>query len=165
MRGSWRLQPLDLLATANCLLASKSGAPPQANIRRAMSTTYYALFHHLARSGADLFVGATKAIRSRGAWRQAYRALEHRAAKAACSDGPVIELFPESISNYAFAFRTMQEKRHNADYDPYFRLTKSEVQADIETVRDVIAGFDASPSKDRRAFVALVLFKKRPAAR
>lgn len=127
-----------------------------------MSTAYYALFHHLAKAGADLFVGATKAIRSQPAWRQTYRALEHRSAKNACSDGPTLQLFPQEIADYAYAFRTMQEKRHNADYDPYIRLTKSEVRADIEIIRGVMDGFDNCTNKDRRAFVAFVLFKKRP---
>jgi hypothetical protein len=101
-------------------------------------------------------------MRSRGAWRQTYRALEHRAAKNACGDGPIMLLFPKGIADYAYAFRTMQEKRHNADYDPYIRLTKSEVKSDISLVRSVIAGFDGCSVKDRRAFVAFVLFKKRP---
>lgn len=162
MRRGWELQPLDLLKTAECLLAGTTGAPSQANLRRAISTAYYALFHHLAKSGADLFVGATKVVRSRGAWRQTYRALEHRAAKNACNDGPTLVLFPQPIADYAYAFRTMQEKRHNADYDPYVRLTKSEVKADIAIVRGVISGFDSCSNKDRRAFVAFVLFKKRP---
>lgn len=160
LRGS-ELQPLDLLRTAESLIVGGSGASSQANLRRATSTVYYTQFHHLAKAGADLFVGATKAVRSRGAWRQTYRALEHRSAKAACADKKLLELFPQAIADYAFAFLTMQEKRHAADYDPYTRLTKSEVRSDIELVRQVIAEFDASAVKDRRAFIALVLFKKR----
>lgn len=163
MQRGWGLQPPDLLKTAECLLVSKSGAPSQANLRRAMSTTYYALFHHLAKAGADLFVGATRGERrSRGAWRQAYRALEHRAAKAACSDEKMIPIFPPELIDYAFVFRSMQENRHNADYDPYYKLTRSQVRIEINNVQRVIAGFDACSNKDRRAFVALVLFKKRP---
>ena len=49
-------------------------------MRRAVSTTYYALFHCMAAAGADLLVGGPGANRSRPAWRQAYRALQRHDA-------------------------------------------------------------------------------------
>lgn len=55
----------------------------------------------------------------------------------------------------------MQEKRHDADYDPYVKFTKSAVVADIALVRQAITDFIAEPTKDRRAFAAHVLFKSR----
>ena len=57
----------------------------------------------------------------------------------------------------------MQEKRHAADYDPSVRFTKSEVVADISATKEAITEFLKVPLKDRRAFAAHVLFKKRPA--
>ena len=36
------------------------GRPREAELRRTVSTAYYALFHTLARSGADLLVGGIK---------------------------------------------------------------------------------------------------------
>lgn len=55
----------------------------------------------------------------------------------------------------------MQEKRHAADYDPHANFTKSEVLADIALVEQAITDFEAEDAKDRRAFCAFVLFKKR----
>ncbi len=55
----------------------------------------------------------------------------------------------------------MQTKRHSADYDPTARFTKSEVVQDIATVRQAIEAFNGQPRKDRIAFCAFVLFKKR----
>ena len=94
------------------------------------------------------------------AWRQTYRALEHKFAKNACADR-IIARFPKAIEDFANAFVTMQEKRHAADYDPFIRLTKSEVLQDIILVEQAVVDFLKEPVKDRRAFCALVLFKKR----
>lgn len=155
------MQPLDLIASANILLNSGRGKPSQVSLRRATSSAYYAMFHCLARNGADLLVGGASATRSKHAWRQTYRALEHGFAKSACNDG-VVSKFPQAIEDFANIFVLMQEKRHAADYDPVIRLGKSEVAANIKAAHDAIVGFATTPAKDRRAFAAHVLFKKRP---
>ncbi len=70
----------DLIETARGLTELSPRCPSQANLRRAVSTAYYAVFHCLADAAANLFVG-----RSRGsAWPRVYRALEHGKAKSAC---------------------------------------------------------------------------------
>ena len=136
------------------------GKPSQASLRRAASTAYYVLFHCLAKSCADLLLGGDGADKGQMAWRQTYRALEHGAAKSACSDG-IMSKFPKAIEDFANAFVTMQEKRHSADYDPLVKLTKSEVLQDIGLVEQTVRDFMKESKKDRRAFCALVLFKKR----
>lgn len=140
-------------------MAGKS-KPSQANLRRAVSSAYYALFHCLAGASADLLVGGSSATRSRHAWRQVYRALEHGTAKNACKNGLVAQ-FPQQIEDFANAFVLLQTKRHDADYDPFVRLTKSAVVQDIATARRVVSDFSQAPIKDRRAFCAFVLFKTR----
>ncbi|MCW5697757.1 MAG: hypothetical protein KIS96_13620 [Bauldia sp.] len=127
-----------------------------------MSSAYYALFHELARSCADLLIGGPGAKRSRPAWNQVYRALEHGTAKNACLNGTVMPAFPRSIRNFADLFVQMQIKRHAADYDPDAKPYKSAVLGDIAAVETVLAGFRAAPVKHRQAFAALVLFKIRP---
>lgn len=156
------MQPLDLIESANILVKSCRGKPSQVSLRRATSSAYYAMFHCLARNCADLLVGGTNAIRSKHAWRQTYRALEHAFAKNACKDGSIVTKFPKAIEDFANNFVAMQEKRHAADYDPSVKLTKSEVVTDIKTAREAIVEFQKVPIKDRRAFAAHVLFKKRP---
>ncbi len=155
------MQPLDLIASANILVASCKGKPSQVSLRRATSSAYYAMFHCLARNCADLLVGGTNAIRSKHAWRQTYRALEHGFAKSACKDG-IVARFPKAVEDFANNFVSMQEKRHAADYDPSIKLTKSEVVADVSAAKEAIVEFQKVPIKDRRAFAAHVLFKKRP---
>ena len=49
------MNPHDLMAVARALAESDRALPLQATLRRAVSTAYYALFHCLAASAADLF--------------------------------------------------------------------------------------------------------------
>jgi uncharacterized protein (UPF0332 family) len=153
------VQPLDLLDTAEVLLKTGPKKLKDANLRRAHSTVYYALFHCLAKTCADLLIGSTRATRSNHAWQQTYRALCHGPAKKACGL-PKVATFPNAIRDFANEFVKMQKKRHSADYDPLARVQKSEVKADIETARQTINDFLAAPPKDRRAFCAFVLFKQ-----
>jgi hypothetical protein len=113
----------------------------------------------LAKAGADLMVGGQNSARSKHAWRQVYRALEHGAAKNACGNSSIVSQFPKEIEDFANMFVGMQIKRHGADYDPSYKCTRSEVIRDIESVEIVIKGFAQAPMKDRRAFAAHVLFK------
>jgi uncharacterized protein (UPF0332 family) len=139
---------------------SSSGKPSQVNLRRATSAAYYALFHRLARSCADLLVGGEGADKSKHAWRQTYRALDHGAAATACRNSALTK-FPKDIEDFGNAFVAMQDKRHRADYDPHAKFTKSEVLNDIALVEKAITDFDNCDAKDRRAFCAFVLFKRR----
>lgn len=92
------------------------GKLKQAYRRRAISTAYYALFHHLAGMCADTLVGASKSRTA--AWQRTYRALEHGFAKSALlelarrSDVEAIKLLSE-------IFVALQQFRHEADYDPH----------------------------------------------
>lgn len=152
--------PRDLLDTARHLVASGKGKPRQAHLRRAVSTTYYALFHTLAKTCADLVAG--KATHSKPAWNQVYRALQHGFAKDACKHADILSKFPNEIQDFANMFVAMQDKRHKADYDPDEKVFKSAVEADIRAVESVMDGFEKAPIRDRRAFVALVLLKRPP---
>lgn len=152
------MNPHDLLKAARDLVECDNRKPRQANLHRATSTAYYALFHTLAGSCADLLVGGNGASRSRAAWKQVYRALSHGTTKKACSS-PNIQKFPREIQDFANMFAQMQSKRLSADYDPFCRTEKSTVLTDIEGVEAAISDFKKAPIKDRRAFAALVLFR------
>ena len=154
------MDPGHLLKAARSLAASSKGKPKQAYLKRAASTTYYAMFHCLARTCADLLIGGTGSQRSMPAWTQVYRALDHGAARNVCS-GQLMPNFPREIQDFANVFVTMQKKRHDADYDPQCFVFKSAILADISNVETVIADFEIAPAKDRRAFAAAVLLRKR----
>ena len=153
---------LDLLAVARELVNAKN--PRQANLKRAVSTVYYAMFHCLCESCANTFVGKGN---GRAAWRQTYRALQHTFAKKACDSvndkkqRAILEKFPDEIQDFANQFYNMQLKRHEADYDPYMKLKKSAVITDIRMIEATIKAFEEVPTADKKAFSALVLFQRR----
>ncbi len=153
---------LATLATAEELAGSnRRGRPRETNLRRAVSTTYYALFHCLAVCCADMLVGGSGSNRSRPAWRQTYRALQHGTARKRCQRRDIIRRFPTAIQDFARVFSDMQSKRHAADYDPYLTFAKSDVSQHIATAAAIIALFNATPARDRRAFAVYVLLDVR----
>ena len=128
------MNPDDLLVVADSLAAGEGpGRPRQIELRRAVSTTYYALFHTLANNCADLLVGPRSPSQTNQAWRQAYRALDHGEVKRKCMQGPgkpILDThFPRSIRDFARQFVKMQEIRNKADYDPLEPFTRSVVFA------------------------------------
>ena len=131
-----------------------------AALGRAVSATYYAMFHHLARSAADLLIGTRGADTSGPAWRQVYRALEHGAVWNACRHREIVGRFPRAVQDYAQLFVDKQDDRVIADYDPDARFDPSRVRADIDTVTLAIEGFDSESERDRRAFCAYILLKQ-----
>ena len=152
------MQPSDFIATAKDLVdASPKGRPREANLRRAVSTAYYALFHCLATCCADMLVGGAGARRSQPAWRQAYRALQHGTASKRCERRAMVEKFPSEIQNFAVLFAFMQKERHRADYDPNSVFYKNYVRILIELAAIHIRRFNEVPVKDRRAFAVYVL--------
>ena len=151
----------DLLAAARALAAAQGGLPPsQASLRRAVSTTYYALFHCMAENCADMLVGEPGGGRSEPAWRQAYRALQHGTAKQRCRQN-LMARFPTKIQDFADLFAAMQDKRETADYNPAGSFEQSAVVEDIDLSAEVITQFRQAPERDRRAFAVYVLLNLR----
>ena len=66
----------ELIVTASKLAKPNPMKPRQADLKRAVSTAYYALFHTLAQTCADHLIG-TGLRRNNPAWSQVYRSLEH----------------------------------------------------------------------------------------
>lgn len=154
------MNPNDLIQTARDLLITHNGTPNDANIRRALSTLYYALFHTLAQSCADLLVGMQKdPDTSKHAWRQVYRSLEHGIAKSACNNKDMRNKFPEAIQDFANLFINLQEERHQADYDPFASVYSTNVNNKINQAEVTIENYLNCTTKDKRAFSAYVLLK------
>ena len=156
------MKPDDLIATARRMLGqSGKRRPRQSDLKRAMSTAYYAIFHQLCWTLADTFIGGQNAQRSNPAWKQTYRSLDHSDAKKKCQKTDIMSRFPQAIQDFANAFVDLQVVRHAADYDPLHRLVRSEVKAKIDRAEQVIKAFRKETIKDRRAFAAWVTLKNR----
>ena len=152
---------MELLAAAR-LLAGDADHSRLTDLRRAISTTYYAMFHCVAREAADMMVGPQVQSAENAAWRHVYRALDHGTARNACEDRNIRTSFSQFLDKFASDFVSLQKKRNEADYDPYFRCGWREVDQNIATAARAIEEFRKLPEQERRAFCAYILFRKRP---
>ena len=156
------MTPEHLLQMATDLAEANTGRPRRADLCRAVSTAYYAMFHCLARTCADSLAGRSRSVGNRPMWRRVYRALEHRQAKARCTNMPAS--FPQGVREFGQAFSVMQSRRHLSDYDPDYLVRKSNVIAAIHDARTAIDRFLETPASVRRDFAIHVLMKVRPDA-
>lgn len=152
------MKPKDLIEQAKRLSKSATKKPRQADLRRAVSGSYYALFHSVAGTCADTLIGTTAAHRASQSWRRVFRSLDHSHAKAQCTTKKTT-LVPPGLESVADAFVALQEQRHLADYDPHAQFLLRDVQAHISQAENAIRLLDAATVGDRRTFAAWVIFK------
>ena len=166
------LSPIHLFEQADRLVAPPPAGPPrQVDLRRAISSSYDAIFHLTLTALADEFVGAAH----RGSSRHAlvHRGVDHRAIKDVCSVilqgkppakyGPYVPTdgFGRGMMAFASAFIDVQEKRHRADYDVAARHRTLDARLAITTGRSAMAGFTGADASERRIFLTLLLCRPR----
>jgi uncharacterized protein (UPF0332 family) len=141
-------------------LSQRTGhRPREAFMRRAVSTAYYAMFHALARLCADELIGAKHARTA--PWNRVYRALDHKAAKTVLQSSEATAL-SSVIADFGNAFAHLQERRHQADYDPApFQYYFSGTEALVELAHSAIQKLDSLKADERRTLAVLILFKQR----
>jgi hypothetical protein len=151
----------DLIRIAADLAAhGGAGRPRQAYLRRSLSTTYYALFHSLAKMCADELIGVTQV--NTDPWVRVYRALEHGFAKDALGQGFIKDLDPAAKA-FAVAFIELQEKRTTADYDPRpFPFGRKATLGYVQQARTALIALEQLNSEQRRVITTAVLLKRRP---
>jgi hypothetical protein len=145
----------DRLDIAEQIARLDSGRPRQASLRRAVSTTYYALFHALAYLSADRLVGWRKPWAS---FTPIYRTLDHGRSKNVFK-----ELIPHGgdLALIGGTFIKLQEYRHTADYDPEaFRLRRADTLDLIDEVRKAMALIGALSSEDGLQLATQLIARK-----
>ena len=164
------LNPDHLFEQAERLIVPfPAGAPRQVDLRRAISSAYYGLFHATLIAAADHFVGA----RSTPEYALVYRSVNHRSLRSLCSQiikpmlptnfvpyGPR-NAFGADIRAFAAAVVELQEKRHAADYDPLIRVESSDALLAVSVARSAAARFNRAGGRRRIAFLTLLLFPPR----
>lgn len=165
------LEQADVFAKADGL-----GKPRQANLRRAVSAAYYALFHAINDGAVRTLLGSKDANGLLGA--RLSRVIEHRsvliAAKWFASDivsmPPSIGAARESpkgpidanLRRTCEAVISLQDERHRADYDLWKPFVRNDVLAKVEQSRravDSLEQLDSTP--DTRLFFLGCLFGER----
>lgn len=123
------------------LVASVPAPPPktEAELRRGISTAYYALFHLLVNVAISRGV-ATVALRPHVA-----RNFEHRNMKTVCARYAGLatdkagQPVPAEIQRIADAFVQLQEARHKVDYNMKDPVTPVEAQTSVRMAQDAFA--------------------------
>ena len=125
----------ELLKQAHHLATKEPRRPSQASLRRAISASYYALFHLLVDDATRRMIPG----RDRASIRQCVsRAFRHSDMRTVCKSfaagNPPSKLAPaftgvaidSRLIAIAQAFQDLQEARHQADYNTYRLFQKSE---------------------------------------
>ena len=132
----------DLLQQARHLAIYQGVNATQSDLRRAVSTAYYALFHLLVEDCGRRWQGGSASSET-----GLQRALNHGPMNQ-CSQqfkGPQwrdwhgsLQLVPPEIRRVAQAFIDLQEERQLADYDNQLEWTISDVQSVLETATSAV---------------------------
>jgi hypothetical protein len=160
----------DLFAQAETLARLDPRKPKQVNLRRAISSAYYAIFHYLIEESCCVQFGVSHV---QAPFRNVIaRAYTHGVMKAACTGfaggtlkDAVIKGLPRDATGYYVIHQAirgvgetlaeMQVRRNLADYDRSERFKRSDVLMLIESCKDAVAKFAALPmSDDKRFFLA-----------
>lgn len=118
------IDPDEWLATARHLVTATK--PSEADLRRGVSSAYYAVFHKLLKTATERLLGTSLDT----GYHTLYRAFEHGKMKRLCNElnlpkvkeGYVkalgFEKPSDDIREFARGFSELQQRRHEADYTP-----------------------------------------------
>ena len=127
----------DLVTQARRLATLDPKRPNQANLRRAVSSAYYALFHCLADDGAKRL---SRAPAKSPLWQLVQRKYDHKAMKEISLAfvqarewvGNATVSVPADLRSVADSFVYLQEERHDADYNLQDRFTRTRALEAVE---------------------------------
>lgn len=160
-----------LFEQAESLVATQAGRPRQVDVRRAISASYYGVFHAIITRSVNQFVGVTN--QNSKNYGLAYRSVDHAWLRDLCRDVQKPSLpskykpyepkggFGPNIQAFAVAFVELQEKRHIADYDIMATVRRSDATLAIKTAQAALLRFDKASRHRRNTFMGLVLFRPR----
>jgi hypothetical protein len=128
-------------------------------MRRAISTAYYAVFHTLAASNAELIAGQPQSSMSSYAWQRVYRRLDH--GRAQTNLRAALNLLSQTGENFARTFIDLQALRQEADYNPNASISRSDTLNIIAQAETAIRDFAQLTQEERRLLAAQSMFDRR----
>ncbi len=133
----------------------------EANLRRATSDLYYAVFHAVCEALVEP-LGAAPASRAfKETYRSLYRGVDHGNAERVCREIIKERGLSQAITSFAKQFVSLKNKREDADYDPLQRFAVSTVKTDLATTETRLREFWAAPMTERSAFACMVALRRR----
>jgi uncharacterized protein (UPF0332 family) len=159
----------ELLAQARFLANLDPHNPIQANLRRAVSSAYYAVFHLFSSEvAAQIISSGPSGLRER-----TQRAMNHnsmyKAAESFSQPGTRPRNLPADIDlagpisadlvSIAKGFKLLQDERHAADYDVSQSFDRIKVLALVQTAEDIFADWgNEKASGNAPVFLASLMF-------
>lgn len=140
-------------------LQRRGDPPTDEHVRRAISNAYYALFHALATSNADVLIGRPHDTMTAVAWTRVYRAIEHGAAKNQLRQHR--QELSTAAQAFADTFIGLQDLRHSADYDPNVTFTGLEAAVWLGLVEQVCVNYLQVDRGERLYIATLTLLRRR----
>lgn len=154
------IDPHELIETCYKLVPQAAAFPTsQADMRRAISTAYYAVFHTLASSNAELIAGQPQSNMSSYAWERVYRRLDH--GRAQNNLRAVLNQLSPNGENFARTFIDLQNLRQEADYNPNAPIARSDTVNIIAQAQAAISDFARLTQEERRLLAAQSMFDRR----
>ena len=130
----------------------------QTRLRMAVANVYYAMYHALARSNADLLIGPSETEGNAREWSRVYTALGGDSAFELMQAD--FSRHPEAVSNFAEAFLAVHHQRLLAEEDPETTFTADQARDCIDRAEAVISDFLSAQPEQRRAFAVQLLLDR-----
>ncbi len=128
----------------------------EANLRRATSDLYYAMFHAICEALIEPFAASPESDAYKTAMRSLYRSVDHGHLERQCKVLIDEARSAPALLEFAKHFRSMKTKREEADYDPLEKFSVSRVKNDLEVTETRLRDFWAGPAAERAAFAFMV---------
>ena len=166
IRPDWLLQQANELGYRD----GGQGQPRNINLRRAVSSAYYAVFHAIVLAATDhMLPAATTEERHRLA-----RSFSHNNLRLACEFVATPNKAPEeartiattasanaALVDVAEALLSLQEARHNADYDHLADFTKASVLQSVDVASDALDKLAAlKGTGDAQRFISMLAMRQ-----
>ncbi|MCY4558032.1 MAG: hypothetical protein OXF79_17025 [Chloroflexi bacterium] len=149
-----------ILAGRDLLNLQRTGDPPtDEHIRRAISSAYYATFHALAASNADVLIGTPHDSVTEATWTRVYRGLDHTTARRELQRHR--HTFSAPSQTFADTFQHLQNRRHSADYDPNAIFTANQPTIWLAEAEVSIIDYLQVERGERAYIAALTLIRGR----
>jgi hypothetical protein len=171
--SSWKFV-FDQLENAELLAKSGPRRPRQAALRRAVSTSYYALFQALCELAARNLVGWETPW---DGFTPIFRSVEHRQARSILDRGGSRVPHPlgDEIERIGIAFKELQNAREWADYNPEPHFDRQRVETGayfsraeavrfIEIARDAVDRLNGLDRGTQKRLAALLVARSRKEA-
>lgn len=150
--------PTELLDQASMLVRLDALRPKVVNLRRGVSSAYYAVFHLLIEHSVRRLVGTSGTEPGAGLRQVASRGYEHGKMRSVCeqfagttrrnssfcrlfgiSDQAPHGQIPPELVTIAQDFVGLQEARHRADYDLAYRPSRQDALQEVQKATQAFA--------------------------